>query len=163
MKRLVVAYDLERGIGIHGDLPWGRDLLADLRHFRALTLGRTVIMGRTTFESVGVLPDRENIVVTHRPFDDTNAIAVDSLQAAYERAEHEPVVIGGASIYEQALQDVDLIHVTEVHAHFPEVDTFFPELDNSWREIERDAHYVDERNKYDFDFVTYERHIAKDV
>lgn len=163
MKRLVVAYDQDRGIGVRGDLPWGRDLPADLRHFRALTLGRTVIMGRTTFESVGVLPDRENIIVTHRPLDNTDAIAVDSLQAAFERAQHDPVVIGGASIYEQALQNIDLIHVTEVHAHFPDVDTFFPELDSSWREIERDAHRADERNKYDFDFVTYRRHSANDV
>ena len=159
MKRLVVAYDQNRGIGVNGDLPWGRDLPADLRHFRALTLGRTVIMGRTTFESVGVLPDRENIVVTHRELEDVDAIAVDSLRAAYERAQHEPVVIGGASIYRQALLDVDLVHVTEVHARFPNADTFFPELDETWREIERDVHVADERNKYDFDFVTFKRDV----
>jgi dihydrofolate reductase len=157
MKRLVVAYDQDHGIGVNGDLPWGRDLPADLRHFRALTLGRTVIMGRTTYESVGALPDRENVVVTHRELDDADVIAVSSLRAAYERAQHEPVVIGGATIYRQALDDVDLVHVTEVHARFNDDDTFFPELDDSWHEIERDTHKADEKNKYDFDFVTYRR------
>ena len=157
MRRLVVAYDQNRGIGVNGDLPWGRDLPADLRHFRALTLGRTVIMGRTTFESVGILPDRENIVVTHRELDDVDVVAVDSLHAAYTRARYEPVIIGGASIYRQALNDVDLVHVTEVHATFSDADTFFPNLDDSWQEIERDVHLADERNKYDFDFVTFKR------
>lgn len=157
MKRLVVAYDQNRGIGMNGDLPWGRDLPADLRHFRALTLGRTVIMGRTTFESVGVLPDRENIVVTHHLLDDADAIAVGSLHAAFSRAQHEPVIIGGASIYRQALDYVDLVHATEVHAAFPDVDTFFPELDDSWHEVERDVRVADDRNKHDFDFVTFKR------
>lgn len=157
LKQLIVAYDNNRGIGVRGDLPWGRDLPADLRHFRALTLGRTVIMGRTTFESVGALPDRENIVVTHRPLESNDAVAVDSLHAAYGRARYESVVIGGASIYEQALEDVDLIHITEVHAHFPDVNTFFPELDRGWKEVARESHMADEFNKYDFDFVTLRR------
>jgi dihydrofolate reductase len=157
MKRLVVAYDQNRGIGVNGDLPWGRDLPTDLRHFRALTLGRTVIMGRITFESVGVLPDRENMIVTHYPLDDTDAVAVSSLQIAFSRAQHEPVIIGGASIYRQALDYVDVVHATEVHADFPDTDTFFPELDDSWHEVERDEHVADERNKYNFDFVTFKR------
>ena len=160
LKRLIVAYDDNRGIGVRGDLPWGRELPADLRHFRALTLGRTVIMGRTTFESVGVLPDRENIVVTHRPLECSDVIAVDNLQAAYERAQYESVVIGGASIYEQALKDVDLIYATEVHADVSDVDTFFPELDGSWQEATREPHIADERNKYDFDFVTFQRQLS---
>lgn len=156
IKRLVVAYDDKRGIGVRGELPWGRDLPDDLRHFRTLTLGKSVIMGRTTFESVGVLPGRENIVVTTRPLD-ADVIAASSLRAAYDRAQHELVVIGGASIYEQALSDIDIIHATEVHAEFNNIDTYFPALDHDWQEIDREQHLADDRNKYDFDFVTFQR------
>ena len=100
-KCIVVAYDKNRGIGARGNLPWGRALPADLKHFCALTIGKSIIMGRTTFESIGrALPQRENIVVTHRALDAADVIAVDSLARAYEIAQHQPcIIIGGASIY----------------------------------------------------------------
>lgn len=160
MRSLVVAYDRERGIGVRGDLPWNRDLPSDLRHFRALTIGRSVIMGRNTFESIGILPKRENIVVTSRPIN-ADVLAVHSLAEAYRRAQRDPVVIGGASVYAQAIKDVDVIYATEVDAVFPDTDTFFPELDDAWRETVRDRRHASGRDKYDFAFVTYERQVPR--
>jgi len=104
MKSIVVAYDRARGIGANNDLLWGRDLPADLRHFKDITAGGSLIMGRKTFESIGrALPGRENIVVTHRPLDAVDVIAVDSLASAYRLAHDNQFIIGGAGIYGQAL------------------------------------------------------------
>ncbi len=159
MKSIVVAYDQKRGIGAHNDLLWQRDVPADLRHFKNLTMGGSLIMGRNTFESIGrALPGRENIVVTHRPLDMTDIIAVDSLAAAYAAAHGNQFIIGGASIYEQALPDIDVVYATEVHETFPVADVFFPELSDEWHERARETHPADERNKYAYDFVTYVRH-----
>lgn len=158
MKSIVVAYDRNRGIGAKNDLLWQRDLPADLAHFKQLTMGGSLIMGRNTFESIGrALPGRENIVVTHRPLDAVDVIAVSGLAAAYEQAHGNQFVIGGAQVYEQALPDVDTIYATEVQATFPQAEVFFPVLDASWREMAREPHTADERNKYDYDFVTYAR------
>lgn len=157
-KCIVVAYDRNRGIGARGDLPWGRALPADLKHFRALTIGKSVIMGRATFESIGqALPQRENIVVTHRTLDAAGITAVDSLARAYRIAQHQPCVIGGASIYEQALADCDVIYATEVDHSFTGIDRYFPSLDDSWHERERQSFPADEANQYAYSFVTYMR------
>lgn len=158
MKSIVVAYDRARGIGANNDLLWGRDLPADLRHFKGLTTGGSLIMGRKTFESIGrALPGRENIVVTHRPLDAVDVIAVDSLASAYRLAHGNQFVIGGASIYKQALSDVDVIYATEVDQVFPEAEVFFPALGEGWRERSRESFEADDRNKYPYDFVTYVR------
>jgi dihydrofolate reductase len=161
MKSIVVAYDRARGIGANNDLLWGRDLPADLRHFKDLTAGGSLIMGRKTFESIGrALPGRENIVVTHRPLDTVDVIAVDSLASAYRLAHGNQFIIGGASIYEQALSDVDVVYATEVDQVFPEAEVFFPLLGEDWQERSRESFEADDRNKYPYDFVTYVR-IAK--
>lgn len=161
MKSIVVAYDRARGIGANNDLLWGRDLPADLRHFKDLTAGGSLIMGRKTFESIGrALPGRENIVVTHRPLDTVDVIAVDSLASAYRLAHGNQFIIGGASIYEQALSDVDVVYATEVDQVFPEAEVFFPLLGEDWQECSRESFEADDRNKYPYDFVTYVR-IAK--
>ena len=161
MKSIVVAYDRARGIGANNDLLWGRDLPADLRHFKDLTAGGSLIMGRKTFESIGrALPGRENIVVTHRPLDAVDVIAVDSLASAYRLAHGNQFIIGGASIYEQALSDVDVVYATEVDQVFPEAEGFFPPLGEDWQERSRESFEADDRNKYPYDFVTYVR-IAK--
>ena len=161
MKSIVVAYDRARGIGANNDLLWGRDLPADLRHFKDLTAGGSLIMGRKTFESIGrALPGRENIVVTHRPLDTVDVIAVDSLASAYRLAHGNQFIIGGASIYEQALYDVDVVYATEVDQVFPEAEVFFPLLGEDWQERSRESFEADDRNKYPYDFVTYVR-IAK--
>jgi dihydrofolate reductase len=158
MKSIVVAYDSRRGIGAANDLLWQRDLPADLAHFKMLTMGGSLIMGRNTFESIGrALPGRENIVVTHRPLDVVDVVAVDSLDAAYNVAHGNQFIIGGGQIYEQSLKDADVVYATEVHASFPQAEIFFPELGNEWRETARESHSADERNKYAYDFVTYVR------
>jgi dihydrofolate reductase len=158
MKSIVVAYDSHRGIGAANDLLWQRDLPADLAHFKMLTMGGSLIMGRNTFESIGrALPGRENIVVTHRPLDVVDIVAVDSLDAAYNVAHGNQFIIGGGQIYEQSLKDADVVYATEVHASFPQAEIFFPELGNEWRETARESNSADERNKYAYDFVTYVR------
>ena len=158
MKSIVVAYDQQRGIGAAGDLLWQRDLPADLAHFKQLTMGGSIIMGRNTYESIGrALPGRENIVVSHRPVDAVDVIAVTSLSSAYAAAHGNIFVIGGGRIYEQAIDDVDMIYATEVYASFPEATVFFPSLGREWREAARESYMADDRNKYDYDFVTYKK------
>lgn len=157
---MVVAYDRQRGIGADNDLLWQRDLPADLAHFKKLTTGKSIIMGRKTFESIGSrpLPNRQNIVLAHTPTGVEKVLTAASLDAAYAIAQYEPVIIGGESVFREALSDVDTIYVTEVDAEFPQATVFFPEIDmNEWRETAREHHEADEKNKYDFDFVTYQR------
>ncbi len=162
MKAIVVGYDKNRGIGAENDLLWMRDLPADLRNVRKLTIGKSIIMGRKTFESIGSrpLPDRQNIVLSRTPTGVEKVITAGSLQAAYAIAQFPVVIFGGASVYKDALPDVDTIYATEVDASFPQATIFFPEIDmNEWQETSREHHEADKKNKYAFDFVVYRRHI----
>ncbi len=162
MKAIVVAVDKNRGIGAANDLLWQRDLPADLAHFKKLTTGKTVIMGRNTFESIGrPLPDRQNIVVSRsEPTGVKGVLTAYSLEAAYALAQYDIRVIGGGQIYEQAINDMDVLYVTEVAASFPQATIFFPEIDKTiWYEASREHHEADEKNKYAFDFVKYERKV----
>lgn len=157
---MVVAYDKNRGIGADNDLLWQRDLPADLRHFRKMTIGKSIIMGRKTFESIGSkpLPDRQNIVLSSRPTGVDKVITAGSLAAAYAMAQYPVVVIGGESVFREALPDVDVIYATEVDADFPQASIFFPEIDkNEWQEVAREHNKADDKNKYDFDFVEYRK------
>ena len=161
MKSIVVAYDKNYGIGAENDLLWLRDLPADLRHFKQTTMGGAIIMGRKTFDSIGVpLPGRQNIIISRSPMIIEGATAVTSLDDAYAAVEpgRETYIIGGGQIYEAALATADRIVATEVDAEFPQATVFFPKLDGAiWREVSREHHDADERNKYSFDFVVYER------
>jgi len=160
MKRIIVAYDQKRGIGAANDLLWVRDLPADLRHFREVTTGNTVIMGRKTYESIGrPLPNRQNIVISRTPDKIEGVTVVSSLEEAYAAATTgDSYVIGGGQIYALALDSVDEIVATEVGETFPAAEIFFPELDmNIWQELSREHREPDEKNKYPFDFVTYRR------
>ena len=160
MKReMIVAYGKNREIGRNGDMPWGRDLPADLRRFRDLTVGKSAIMGYNTYKSIGrPLAERENIVVTSRRHIPCGVTVVRSLDEAYERASAQPIVIGGAQLYAAALPFTDTIYATEVQDEFPGSDTFFPELPAGeyagW--FEGDGP-VDERNLYSTRYITYER------
>ena len=157
MKSMVVAYGNIREIGDRGDMPWHRDLPADLRRFRQLTIGKSVIMGYNTYKSIGrPLADRENIVVTSRRLP-CGIVAVKSLEAAYERAEYEPCVIGGAMLYAAALESVDHIFATEVDGTFTNADTFFPGLTPEWHELSRIHNERDDQNLFDYSFVEYAR------
>lgn len=157
-----MAYDQNRGIGADNDLLWMRDLPADLAHFKKLTTGKSIIMGRKTFESIGSkpLPNRQNIVLSRTPTGVEKVITAGSLQAAYAMAQFPIFVIGGESVFREALPSVDTIYATEVNATFPQATIFFPEIDmNEWREVSREHHGADEKNKYAFDFVEYRRSI----
>ena len=152
--------DKNNGIGADNDLLWQRDLPADLRHFKEITTGGTVIMGRKTFESIGrPLPGRENIVVSRSGISVDGIIAVSSLSEAYASASHDDIfVIGGGQIYEQSIDDMDVLYVTAVDAEFEQATVFFPQIAcDDWVETDRDHHEADERNAYSFDFVRYER------
>lgn len=161
-KAIVVAYDRNRAIGAEGDLPWKRSLPADLAHFKKLTTGGSIIMGRKTFESIGKkpLPNRENIVLSSHPTGIAKTLTALSLDSAYALARYPVFIIGGESVYWQALDSVDVVYATEVDASFPEADTFFPSLDGSWHETSRTHHPADASNAYTFDFVEYRKDVT---
>ncbi len=157
MKAIVVAIDKNRGIGADNDLLWVRDLPADLAHFKKLTTGGSIIMGRKTFESISrPLPNRENIVVSRTPTGVQGVLTAMSLDSAYELARYPIFVIGGGQIYMAAINEMDVLYVTEVQAEFPQATVFFPQIDKTvWREVSREHHEADDKNKYAFDFVEY--------
>jgi dihydrofolate reductase len=151
--------DLRGVIGRAGGLPWR--LPDDLKRFKALTLGKTVIMGRKTFESIGrPLPQRRNIVVTRDPrFAALGIEVAASLEAALALCRQEPevMVIGGAEIYRAALPLADKIELTRVEAEV-DGDVHFPALDLAeWRESAREQHPADARHVYPMSFSTLER------
>ena len=145
---LIVAMAEGRVIGMAGGLPWR--LPADLKRFRTLTMGKPIIMGRRTHDSIGrPLPGRANIVVSGMSdYAPDGVICVQSVDAALERAEaiakdegvDEIMVIGGAAVYAAALEHADRIYLTEVHESF-DGDTWFPDFDRAaWQEAERTDH-----------------------
>lgn len=147
---LVVAMARNRVIGRDNTLPWR--LPADLAHFRKVTMGHPIVMGRRTFESIGrALPGRNNIVITHnREYAAHGCIVVNSLDEAWKVAGNaeEVCVIGGTTLFDETLFLADVIHLTEVGADV-EGDTFFPEFDRGeWSEKEIARHPADERNAY---------------
>ncbi|MBD9469857.1 dihydrofolate reductase [Pseudoxanthomonas sp. PXM01] len=159
---LVVALDRHRAIGRDNDLPWR--LPDDLKRFKALTLGKPVLMGRKTAESLGrALPGRLNLVLTRRgrvPFEGMQAVmSVDEAIgiAAGQEAE-ELCVIGGGEVYAQTLERADVLHVTEVDTIVDGAHAFFPVFDPAdWREVARESHGVDAKHALAFDFVEYHR------
>jgi dihydrofolate reductase len=156
---IVVAMDERDAIGRAGALPWR--LPEDLKRFKAVTLGKPVVMGRKTWDSIGKpLPGRHNIVVSRRPgLALAGATVVPSLEAALAAAGDVPevCVIGGAEIYAQALPHTDVLHVTRVHA-VVEADTFFPAIDPAdWVEVARERHRADDRHVHDYSFVELRR------
>jgi dihydrofolate reductase len=155
MKCIVVAYDTHRIIGENNTIPWRGLLPADMRHFKELTMDKTVVMGRKTFESIGrPLPYRQNIVISRQDIEYDNVEVVHSLAHAYASARDEVAIIGGAEIYRLALDDVDVIYATEIQT-ISDGDTFFPVLSSAWIETAREDHKADENNKFDYSFVTF--------
>ncbi len=157
MLNILVAADENNGIGKDNQLLW--HLPGDLKHFKELSTGHAVIMGRKTFDSIGKpLPNRRNIVVTHQTgLKIQGCEVVHSLQEAIDICKNDDVVsiIGGAEIYRQAIALCDTIFLTRVHHRF-EADTFFPEIDSAiWQEIEREDHPVDEKHEFAYSFLTY--------
>jgi len=156
---IIVAMAGNRVIGRNNRLPWR--IPADLRHFRALTMGKPIIMGRKTYESIGrPLPGRDNIVITtDRLYQAEGCQVVYSIDQALQAAGRceEALIIGGANLYRQTLEYADRLYLTLVKAE-PQGDAWFPEVEpQQWREIERETHKADESNEYDYDFVVLDR------
>ena len=164
MRLSIIVAVAENGvIGRGGTLPW--HLSADLKRFRELTMGHTIVMGRRTWESIGrPLAGRRMIVVSRQPgfsmgFDEVQtAASLDEAIAAAQRAgDDEAFVVGGAAIYREALPRADRLYLTQVHAAI-DGDTRFPDHDlNGWRLVESTHHDADAKNNHPFSFEVYER------
>ncbi|WP_394005173.1 dihydrofolate reductase [Luteimonas sp. WGS1318] len=159
---MIAALDRQRGIGVGNALPWR--LPDDLQRFKALTLGKTILMGRKTAESLGrALPGRRNLVLTRSdaaPF--TGMEPVASVEAALamvsDEGAKELCVIGGGEIYRLLLPQADVLHLTHVDTVVDATDAFFPEWNAAeWREVSRTVHAADARHAHAFDFVEYRR------
>lgn len=155
---IVVAISENHAIGKDNKLLWY--LPKDLKHFKEITSGHTVIMGRKTYDSVGrPLPNRRNIIITRQPITIEGCEVVNSIEAALHLCAGTPEVfiVGGAEIYKQAMHLTDSIYLTIVHAVI-EGDTYFPEIkEDIWKETQRQDHEPDEKNALPFSFITYER------
>lgn len=159
---LIAALDRTQAIGRGNDLPWR--LPNDLKRFKALTLGKPILMGRKTAESLGrALPGRPNLVLTRSgqvPFEDMQAVASfdEALQAAEALSSDTLVVIGGAEIYALALPHADVLHLTHVDAAVEDADTFFPTYDAAgWIEVSRQTHPADATHPFAYTFAEYRR------
>lgn len=136
---------------------------ADLKHFKEITTGHTVVMGRKTFESLpkGALPNRTNIVLSrNKDLQFENCLVFSSLNEIIDnqRKKDEIFIIGGGEVYHQALPFAERLYLTKIAAEFVDADTFFPEIDYSeWNELSREVHTADDKNPYNYTFLTYER------
>lgn len=161
---LIAALTENRVIGKNNDLPW--HLPDDMKYFMQTTKGHPVIMGRKNYDSIPEkfrpLPNRTNIVVTRqRDFIADGCIVVHSLEEALDEATNiitdEIFIIGGAEIYRQGMPKANKLYLTEILATL-DGDTYFPEIDtHAWKEVSRLHHPADDRHRYPFDFVIYEK------
>ena len=158
---IIVAVAQNEVIGKENQLPW--HLPADMKYFKQTTSGHCIIMGRKTFDALGKpLPNRTNIIITRQEdFSVESCVVVNQLQHAIDYArdcgEEECFIIGGGDIFIQALIWTDRIYLTRIHQDF-EGDTFFPALNNGdWNEISVAKHLPDEKNKFAYSFIVYER------
>lgn len=160
MTTIVVAMGEKNEIGNDNQLLW--HLPRDLKHFKELTSGHPVIMGRKTYESIGKpLPNRTNIVISRRnDWFEEGILIVGSIKEALKFAkkiDENIFIIGGGTIYEQTIDLADKLEVTLVKAHL-EADTFFPKIDEKvWIKTSEICHEKDDKNQYDFCFQTWER------
>ncbi|SFG12367.1 dihydrofolate reductase [Pontibacter chinhatensis] len=161
MLAIVVAAAENNVIGKDNDLIW--HLPADLKHFKSLTMGHPMIMGRKTFEAIGKpLPGRTSIIITsQKDYQAEGCVVVHSLEEAIAKGREldadQVSIIGGAKVYQQALPLADRVYLTRVHASF-EGDAYFPELsDLEWQVVEQEHHEPDEKNKYSYTFLTLTR------
>jgi dihydrofolate reductase len=156
---IVVAISANNAIGKNNQLLW--HLPADLKHFKEITSGHTIIMGRKTYDSIGrPLPNRRNIVITRKTdLQIENVEIVNSLQQAISlcEKEEEVFIIGGAEIYKSSISLVNRIYLTTIHQEY-EADVFFPELKTEeWLETFQEYHKADEKNNVAYTFSTLER------
>lgn len=155
----IFAMSQNRVIGHHNQLPW--HLPADLRHFKKMTLGKPILMGRKTYQSIGrALPGRCNIVVSQAlNFQAPGCWVVNSIEAALSRVadQDEVLVMGGAALYTAMLPQTERLYMTLIHHEFTG-DAFFPMFNTSeWRETERQDFSADHENPYSYSFITLDR------
>lgn len=158
---IIVVVDEKNGIGKDGDLLC--HLPNDLKHFKQLTTGHTIIMGRKTFESLpkGALPNRTNIVITSDKEDNyPGCTVVRSVEEALLKSGNKEKVflIGGGKIYNSTIDLANKLFLTRIHHTFEDADTFFPEIDfNNWELVEEVNHTSDDRHQFDYSFQSYIR------
>jgi len=157
---LIVAMAQHRVIGRSNQMPW--HLPADLRHFKSVTLGKPVIMGRKTFESIGrPLPGRRNLVITRNSDWQADGVeSVNSLDAALAQVgdEAEVMIIGGGQLYREALPLAHRLYLTHIDLTVNDADTWFPDYSVCrWQTVAEEMHCADEKNPYNYRFETLER------
>jgi dihydrofolate reductase len=161
MITVIAAVAKNNALGKDNDLIWY--LPADLKRFKKVTTGHYILMGRNTFESIGKpLPNRTTIIITrNKNYSKEGCLIAGSLEEAIKLAKGEAqlFIIGGAQIYKEVISKnlADQLDITLVHSEF-EADVFFPEIDsNVWREAAREDFKADEKNEYDFSFISYQK------
>ncbi|MGB0632408.1 MAG: dihydrofolate reductase [Alphaproteobacteria bacterium] len=158
---LIVAVSENGIIGRDGGLPW--TLSNDLRYFKSVTMGKPIVMGRKTYDSIGrPLPGRPNLVVTRNPDFAGDGIEIfhslaDAVDGARSHGADEAMIIGGAALYEEALQIADRIYLTEVHADVAGDVSFPAGFSENWTETSRERHQAGDRDDYDHSFVVLDR------
>ncbi|HEV2614785.1 MAG TPA: dihydrofolate reductase [Gammaproteobacteria bacterium] len=157
---LVAAMTPQRVIGKNNQLPWPT-MPADMAHFKKITLGKPILMGRKTYQSIGrLLPGRKNIIITRdKNFNVDGAEIFYDVNTALKSVENysEVCVIGGGEIYSAVLPQADILYLSYIYADISG-DSFFPEFDEKlFKEISREDHKADENNPYDYSFVTLKR------
>ncbi len=156
---IIVAMDRNRVIGKGDTLPW--HISSDLKNFKKITMGKPIVMGRKTHESIGrPLPGRENIILTRdKNYQAKGCTVLHSMEEIFEHCKdiEEVMITGGSEVYKLSLEQASHLYLTEVHTEI-EGDTFFPEFDRGeWEEVSREDFKADEKNEFDYSFVLLER------
>jgi dihydrofolate reductase len=158
MITIIAAVGENNSLGKDNDLVW--HLPDDFKRFKELTSGNYILMGRKTFETFPKpLPNRKHLIITRQDNYSVpeNCFVFDAIQSAIDFTDNQDIwIIGGGEIYKQSMEIADRIELTRVHSEF-EADTFFPEIGEEWELVSEEYHPSDERHKYDFTYLTYDR------
>ena len=158
MITIIAAAGENNSLGKDNDLVW--HLPDDFKRFKELTSGNHILMGRKTFETFPKpLPNRKHLIITRQDNYSVpeNCFVFDTIQSAIDFTDNQDIwIIGGGEIYQQSMDIADRIELTRVHSDF-EADTFFPEIGEEWELVSEENHPTDERHKYDFTYLTYDR------
>jgi dihydrofolate reductase len=158
MITIIAAAGENNSLGKDNDLVW--HLPDDFKRFKELTSGNYILMGRKTFETFPKpLPNRNHLIITRQDNYSVpeNCFVFDTIQSAIDFTDNQDIwIIGGGEIYKQSMEIADRIELTRVHSDF-EADTFFPEIGEEWELVSEEYHPVDDRHKYDFTYLTYDR------
>jgi len=158
MITIIAAAGENNSLGKDNDLVW--HLPDDFKRFKELTSGNYILMGRKTFETFPKpLPNRKHLIITRQEEYSVpeNCFVFDTIQKAIDFTDNQDIwIIGGGEIYKQSMEIADRIELTRVHSEF-EADTFFPEIGDEWELVSEEYHPADDRHKYDFTYLTYDR------